>query len=79
MSGDATTSDEEGSQEDSAQYDIDDLEMIKTIGKYMRIMFFFVPLISILISCNVTRESCDCVTHRDLLHRPWWIKKGDNK
>lgn len=32
MSGD-TTSDDEGSQEDPPRYDIDDLEMIKTIGK----------------------------------------------
>lgn len=32
MSGD-TTSDEEGSQEDSPRYDVDDLEMIKTIGE----------------------------------------------
>ncbi|XP_076281730.1 uncharacterized protein LOC143209657 isoform X1 [Lasioglossum baleicum] len=31
MSGD-TTSDEEGSQEDSPRYDVDDLEIIKTIG-----------------------------------------------
>lgn len=33
MSGD-TTSDEEGSQEDSPRYDIDDLEIIKTIGEH---------------------------------------------
>ncbi|KAI4478831.1 hypothetical protein M0804_011577 [Polistes exclamans] len=31
MSGD-TTSDEEGSQEDSPRYDIDDMEIVKTIG-----------------------------------------------
>ncbi|CAD6228575.1 GSCOCG00006441001-RA-CDS, partial [Cotesia congregata] len=31
MSGEGT-SDEEGSQEDSARYDIDDMEIIKTIG-----------------------------------------------
>jgi len=33
MSGD-TTSDDEGSQEDPPRYDIDDLEIIKTIGKF---------------------------------------------
>lgn len=32
MSGDVV-SDEEGSQEDSARYDIDDMEIVKTIGK----------------------------------------------
>lgn len=32
MSGDAT-SDEESSQEDPVQYDVDDLEMVKTIGE----------------------------------------------
>lgn len=32
MLGD-TTSDEEGSQEDSPRYDIDNLEIIKTIGE----------------------------------------------
>lgn len=33
MSGD-TTSDDEGSQEDPPRYDIDDLEIIKTIGEF---------------------------------------------
>lgn len=33
MSGD-TTSDDEGSQEDPPRYDVDDLEIIKTIGKF---------------------------------------------
>lgn len=35
MSGEGT-SDEEGSQEDSARYDVDDMEIIKTIGKTCR-------------------------------------------
>lgn len=34
MSGN-TTSDDEGSQEDPPRYDIDDLEIIKTIGKLL--------------------------------------------
>lgn len=35
MSGEGGTSDDEGSQEDSARYDIDDMEIIKTIGKFI--------------------------------------------
>lgn len=58
MSGD-TTSDDEGSQEDPPRYDIDDLEIIKTIGKskrkFHKTFFYATFYLIIIFICTLER------------------------
>ena len=68
MSGDGT-SDEEGSQEDSARYDIDDLEIIKTIGELLVFILFDSSLFNLILF--TTRW--DTFFHE--IHTRWQVNK----